>query len=160
MELWQPLAVQDIALASGHVLDLSGIDQHPLEASGFEDLIQGNPVHAGGFHGHRVDATLHEPVAERMEIRRKRLEATDAWRIALHRHRHKMLCGSDIDADGIQIQSFEGGRKLAATSPSSKLSLYLTDSIKHDRLPGVECVTTLWPGSVKLQDSSSAECRS
>jgi hypothetical protein len=54
VELLNPLAVQDVGLLTGDVLELAGIDQVDLEAAFFQQLVDRNPVDAGGFHGHHV----------------------------------------------------------------------------------------------------------
>ena len=42
MQLLEPLAVHDIGLASGDVLDVPRVDKDHLEAPGLEDLVEGN----------------------------------------------------------------------------------------------------------------------
>jgi len=47
VELLQPLAVLHVRLATGHVLDVAGVDQVALDAARFEQLEDGNPIDAG-----------------------------------------------------------------------------------------------------------------
>ena len=42
VQLPQPLAVLDSALAAGAVLDVVGVDEQDFEAPGFEDLVDGD----------------------------------------------------------------------------------------------------------------------
>ena len=49
-----PLAVEPVGLGPGPaVAGLAGLDEEDLEAAGFEQLEQGDPVDAGGFHARR-----------------------------------------------------------------------------------------------------------
>jgi hypothetical protein len=41
------------------------VDQKHLEAAGFEHFKDRNPIDAGGFHRHRVDATGGRPSTAR-----------------------------------------------------------------------------------------------
>ena len=66
VKLLNPLAVEDVGLAAGDVLDVTRVDQVNLETLFFEDFVDGNPVDAGGLYGHGVDATGVEPVGQRM----------------------------------------------------------------------------------------------
>ena len=51
MQLLQPPTIAAIRFgASRDILDVAGIDESDLKASGLEDLKQWNPVHPGGFH--------------------------------------------------------------------------------------------------------------
>ena len=47
MQILQPLAIDDIALAPGYMLDMLRIHQAHLKASLFQDLKQRHPVDAG-----------------------------------------------------------------------------------------------------------------
>ena len=68
VELAEPLAVLDSALAAGDVLAGVGVDEQDFEAPGFEDLEDGDPVDAGGFPGDAGDATGDEPIGEAVEV--------------------------------------------------------------------------------------------
>jgi hypothetical protein len=69
MPTWQPLASEAIGLRSTRdTLGLAGIDQEHLQAPGFSQCKQGNPVDPGGFHGDGGDATVAEPVGEGVEV--------------------------------------------------------------------------------------------
>ena len=63
MELLNPLAIEHIALyATGHVLDVPGIDHLDNEVALLKDLIKGDPVDARRFQGDRLDSALLEPI--------------------------------------------------------------------------------------------------
>src|SRR3989338_4768851 len=47
------------------------VDEQDGEAARFQQLEQRNPVHAGGFHGDRVDAAGFEPVGQGVEVDRE-----------------------------------------------------------------------------------------
>ena len=52
VEFAEPLTVLDVALAAGDVLDVAGVDEQDLDPAGFEDVVDRDPVDAGGLHGH------------------------------------------------------------------------------------------------------------
>ena len=58
MQLLNPLAIQNVALASRHVLQPAGLDQLDLESPPFQQLEQRNPIDPGGLHGDRRHAAL------------------------------------------------------------------------------------------------------
>ena len=59
-----PLAVEHVGLGPGPArAELPGLDQLDLEARGFEQLEQGDPVDAGGFQHDRGDAGLRSQSA-------------------------------------------------------------------------------------------------
>src|SRR5260370_420771 len=61
MQFLYPLAVEHITLATGDILDPPGIDQINLEAPLFENLVEGDPIDAGRFHGYGGDVALLQP---------------------------------------------------------------------------------------------------
>ena len=62
-ELLDPLAVQHVRLAPGDFSDVARIDQQHRETARFHQFEQGDPVHAGGFHGDGVDFAGCEPLS-------------------------------------------------------------------------------------------------
>jgi hypothetical protein len=46
MQLLQPLAVQNVALSAGNILDMTGVDQSDFKAMTFKDFKDRNPVNA------------------------------------------------------------------------------------------------------------------
>jgi hypothetical protein len=63
-----PLAVAHVALAPREVARVRAMEEGDLEARALEQVVDGNPVHAGGFHGHGLDVLLFEPLAERAQL--------------------------------------------------------------------------------------------
>jgi len=63
-----------------------GVDQEDLESSRFQDLKQGDPVHARTLHRHGLDVAGLQPVGRGMKIFRKRCKAAYRLRIAIRRH--------------------------------------------------------------------------
>ncbi len=55
VKLLQPLAIQNIAFASGHILHVSGIYQQHLETALLEKLEDGNPINSRRLHHHRLN---------------------------------------------------------------------------------------------------------
>ena len=51
MKLLDPLAVEDVGLAAGDVLDMTGVDEEDFKAPCFQDIIAGNPVDTGTCPG-------------------------------------------------------------------------------------------------------------
>ena len=47
MEVLKPLAVRHVGLSAGNILYVLRVDETHLEPAGLQDLIHGNPVHAG-----------------------------------------------------------------------------------------------------------------
>ena len=77
MELLDPLAILDIAFATGHIFEVMGIDQFDLKAAVIEDFKNGDPIDAGRFHGHGIDAAFTQPVGQGMQVNGKGLETSD-----------------------------------------------------------------------------------
>ena len=80
VEVLEPLAILDISLPARDVLDVAGVHQADLEASGLQELEQRDPVHAGRFHRHRGDADLLQPGRQGEEL----AVARDGGFIAFH----------------------------------------------------------------------------
>src|SRR3954451_2053702 len=109
MQPLNPLAVVDVAL--GATVDLGygpSIDQKDLEAAPLEELIEGDPVDAGGLHGDGIDAPGGEPIGERLEIGGEGVEAADGLGIAVGRDGDPMDTVVDVDAGGPGILHREG----------------------------------------------------
>ncbi len=69
MELLEPLAVGDVALAARYAFDVPCVNEQDLEATLLKDLEEWDPVDACRFHGDGLDAAHVEPVGERVKIR-------------------------------------------------------------------------------------------
>jgi hypothetical protein len=89
-ELLQPLAVQHIGLAPRDVLHMTRIDQKNREAARLQQLVQRDPVHAGGFHGDGVDAAGLEPIGDGVQVDREARKLAHRFIVAIRRHGHKV----------------------------------------------------------------------
>ncbi len=69
VELADPLAVGDVRLAAGDILDVGAVDQVDLEAASLQQLEDWNPVDAGGFHRHGLHTAFLEPIGEGFQVR-------------------------------------------------------------------------------------------
>ena len=72
-QLRDPCGIDDVGLATWHVLDVGGVDEDHLEVV-LEGVVHALPVHASSFHGHMGDAMRRQPVPQRHEIGRRRAE--------------------------------------------------------------------------------------
>jgi hypothetical protein len=61
VQVLQPPAIAHVRLASGHMLDMLGVDQADTDASLLQYLVRGKPVDAGRFHGYGSDTALNQP---------------------------------------------------------------------------------------------------
>jgi hypothetical protein len=50
MEVLKPLAIGNVGLPAGNILHVLRIDKAHIHATGLQDLIHRDPVHAGGLH--------------------------------------------------------------------------------------------------------------
>jgi hypothetical protein len=57
VQLHQPLAFLHIRFSTGHVFGVPPIRQHHTDAMLLQNVVQRDPVHARGLHGHRIDPT-------------------------------------------------------------------------------------------------------
>ena len=111
VEFAQPLTVLDIALAAGDVLDVAGVDEQNLDAACFEDVIDRDPVDAGGLHSDARDATGDEPVGEAFEVGGEGPEGLDGRGVPIGWDGDVVLGRAAVDAGDIDLNAFEyGGR--------------------------------------------------
>ena len=109
MQLAEPLTVLDVTLPAGHVFDVAGVDEQDLQASGFEDVVDRDPVDAGGFHGDAGDATRDEPVGEALEVRGKGPEGLHGGGVPIRGNGDEVLGGTAVDAGDIDLDAVEDG---------------------------------------------------
>jgi len=62
-----PLAVAHVALAPRQIARVGTVKERDFEAVGLEQVVDGDPIDAGGFHGDGVDLVLGEPRAQRAQ---------------------------------------------------------------------------------------------
>ena len=92
---------------------MSGIDREHREAARFEQLEQGDPVHAGGLHRHGVHGAGLKPIGDGVEVHREAGELAHRLVVALGRHGHEVGRAADVDARGIGVGDRQGGSGLA-----------------------------------------------
>ena len=107
MELLDPLAVDDVGLPARDILDVTSVHEHHVDAPCLENLVEGDPVDAGGFHGNGGHAASGEPVGQAMEIGRERLERAHRGRVPVGGDGDIMRVGAAIDAGGIRVQALQ-----------------------------------------------------
>ena len=103
MQLLQPLAVQHVGLAAGHVLDAPGVHQHHLEAPFFQHPEQRYPVHAGGLHNHGLHTTLGQPVRQAVQVGREGLNLSHRLLRPVGGNRHEMAADTHVYAGRVQV---------------------------------------------------------
>jgi len=104
----QPLAVEPIGFRSSRgALGLPGVDQEDLDAARLLKFEEGNPVDLGGFHRHRGDAAVEEPVGEDIKINGERAETAHRFGGAIRWHSHPVLGFADIDPRRMGVGEWE-----------------------------------------------------
>lgn len=107
VELLQPLAIAQVGFAAGEVFDVAGIDEFDGQAGALQDLEEGNPIDAGGFHDDSVNATSFEPVGQGVEVGGEGGENAHRLPVAILRHADVMFGGADVDAGGVEVELFQ-----------------------------------------------------
>ena len=109
MQLLQPLAVEHVGLAPWDVSDPAGIDQQHFEAPLHQQLVERNPVDAGGLHRYRLDLTPLEPVGQSAQISAEGPEAAHVlpFAIAARRHSSPVLLRSDVNSRSVEVDPLE-----------------------------------------------------
>ena len=105
MELLEPLAIEHVGLASRNTLEVAGIDQPDGKAPLLEDLEQGDPVDAGGFHDHGGDVAAGQPLGQGIEIGGEGAEPSHVAPVgvASRGHGHEVAFGGHVDAGSVEI---------------------------------------------------------
>src|SRR6266849_2760548 len=87
------------------------VDQADLEASAFEDLIEGDPIDARALHGDGAHATLPQPVSQSLQILGEGRKAAYWLRIHVLGNCDKDFGSSNIDPGrmGIEDRQKRGG---------------------------------------------------
>src|SRR5262245_7909576 len=132
VQLPDPLTVADIALAAWDVLDVPSVHEYRLQTARFQDLVDRDPVDAGGFHGDRGNATGNEPVGEALQVAREGLERTYRIGVAIGGYGHVVLSRPAVDPGCIGVDAFEKRRR-------GPLGLDLSTIVFHGDAPSYCC---------------------
>src|SRR3990172_8555907 len=130
MELLEPLAVDEIALAARDAPHMASVHEDPLEAPLLEDLVERDPVDAGGLHGDRLDSAGGEPVGELMQVGGEGAEASHGLRIAVGGDGDPVHLRSHVDARCVRVDRVEALSRtcarplLQAAAPLRRLALH------------------------------------
>jgi hypothetical protein len=103
MQLLNPLTVQDVGLPPGHVLEMASVDQVDVEASGLEDLIDGDPIDASRFHGHGLNLARLQPVGQGVEVDGEGGEDAHRLLVTINGDASVDLFGPDIQPSGMEV---------------------------------------------------------
>jgi len=109
MKKLQPLAVLDVGLAAGHVLDVPGVDQADLDAAVLQNLKERNPVNAGGLHCDGDHTARHKPVGQSMQVFGEGGELAHRRGSPVGWNRCVDHGGTDIDAAGVGPHGGQAG---------------------------------------------------
>jgi hypothetical protein len=151
-----PLAIDHVGLGPARrMLGLPRIDQQHFEAATRQQIVQGDPVHAGRFHGHRRHAAHLQPVGDGFQIggvgaelahprRQLRVGIDEARRHVRRRHRHEMLPAMHVDSRRMPMRDDQialGGRTplLACAGLSDTTNLFVRT--RHD-VPSFQVLDT------------------
>jgi hypothetical protein len=89
------------------MLDVARIHEQDLEAAGFKDLEDRNPIHARRFHGDRRDAGRLKPIGQSMKIAAERPEGLHRLFIAVGGYGDDMERRPDIEPSRIRVDRGE-----------------------------------------------------
>jgi hypothetical protein len=106
VQVLQPLAVEHVALAAGHVLHVAGVDQADLKSPRLQDLKNGYPIDPRGLHYHRLDPALREPVGQGLQVFGERPEAAHRLFRPVGRHGDEQLGRADVDAGAVGLDDY------------------------------------------------------
>ena len=107
VQLLKPLGILHIGFAARDMLDVARIHEQDLEAAGFKDLEDGNPIHARRFHGDRRDAGLLEPIGQSMKIPAEGPEGAHRLVVSAGGHGDDMERRPDIEPGRIRVDRGE-----------------------------------------------------
>jgi len=104
MEGLNPLTVEDISLvASREATGEVAADEAAMNPVIFEDLEEGDPIDAGGFHGDSLDAVFDEPIGEGVQVGGVDAEGAHDLGLVWAWDTDKDLLGADVGACGVGV---------------------------------------------------------
>ena len=93
----KPLRVADVGLPSRHVLGVTRVDHHHLEAALFKDLEDRDPINTGRLHHHCSDPATGKPVRQPVKIIGECVERPHRFLITIRADGRDMDLGANID---------------------------------------------------------------
>ncbi|MNR40157.1 hypothetical protein D3C85_1584200 [compost metagenome] len=69
-----------------------------MQAVGFQNLVDRNPIHPGRLHRHSGDPEIDQPIGHALQVGGKRFEGLHRLFSDVGRHRHDMEARTDVDA--------------------------------------------------------------
>jgi hypothetical protein len=135
------------------------VDQQHREAARVEQLEQGYPVHAGGLHGHRVNAALAEPVGHAFKVGGEAVELAHRLVVAMGRHGHEVRGAADVDAGRVGVGQGQRRGPAAADGPLLALchGVLHHEVVERDAEVGYVVLITLSNGMTAREPDSSRE---
>jgi hypothetical protein len=82
---------------------MSGVHEQHLDTPFLKNLVQGNPIDAGGLHGDGVDAASLEPIGQTNQILREALELPYGLIVSVIGNSDPVTLGSYVDSCGIEM---------------------------------------------------------
>jgi hypothetical protein len=104
MQMLDPLALVKIGALARHILHVPRIHQARLDAMLFQHVVNRNPVHAGGLHRRRGNATMDQPFGHLAQIAGEGVTLADGMVILIRRYGDIDLPGSNIDAGRMRLK--------------------------------------------------------
>ncbi len=102
MQGLNPLTVEDIGLVTGgETAGQVAADQVAMDAASFQDLEQGDPVDAGGFHSDSLDAVLGQPIGDSVQVGGIGAEGTHDLGLVRAGNADIDLLGADVGAGSV-----------------------------------------------------------
>jgi len=109
VQFQQPLTFLNVGFVSRQIFRVFRVDQEDFHAVFFQNVVKGNPIHAGRLHRHRLDSMTHQPFRQASQILGKAAEFPHMVGIAFRRYRYKMGGVTDIDTGGIRVDDIQAG---------------------------------------------------
>lgn len=104
MYVLQTRGVKHARLAAGHVLHLAAVHQTGLEAFGFQEMENWEPINSSGLHHDGLDPAGGEPLGERAQVYGEGVESTHEILRSIGRHTDEQLGGADTDTGAVELE--------------------------------------------------------
>jgi len=116
MQLLESLTIKNVALSTGNVFDMPGIDQPDFQPIALKDFKDRYPVYAGGLHSNGCNTTGGQPLGKALKIVSKTGEFPHRLFIRTFGDGHKVALGANVDTGGIGVQVLQMLGQLDALS--------------------------------------------